>query len=158
LHATLAELELEGVDVAVFPFVRLGAQSCTFLDPAAPPPDLVTPWRGFSQRYHTNNYALLRRICRPPHLAAMQDHFDASAHGDAAGLADRHFGTIVSATNKTPCAASFLHEAVRDPAAFRAILLACITRLRGIALPAPLAWMGPPIDATIALFSEALPP
>jgi hypothetical protein len=156
LYSTLAGLDFTECDVAVFPFVRFGRHTCTFLDPAVPPAVVVAPSRGFSQRYHTNNYALQRRICSPETLLAMQDHFDASAYGGARHLADRQFGVIVSATNKSPCAASFLHEAVAGPAEFRAALTGCIATLQATVVPAGLAWMRPPVDATIALFREAL--
>jgi hypothetical protein len=156
LFSVLSAQDLHGVDVAVFPFVRFGWQTATFVHPAAPPLAFVGPQRPFAQRYHTNNYGLVSHLWHPSHLAAMQDHFDASAHGDRMGFVDRQFGVIVGATNKTPCAASFLRATVADAAGFGAAIDRYVRELQSHAIPDPLGWMREPLAATIALFDAVL--
>jgi hypothetical protein len=156
LFATLRGLDLDGIDVAVFPFVRFGRGTCSFVHPRLPPRAAVGPRYRFSQRYHTNNYGLHDRICRPQTLLAMQDHFDASAHADRVGLIDRHFAVILGATNKTPCAASYLRATVADPAGFARLIARHIGELRSHDIPAGLDWMRPPLAATIELFESVL--
>jgi hypothetical protein len=152
----LSAQDFHGVDVAVFPFVRFGWQTATFVHPASPPLAFVGPRRAFAQRYHTNNYGLLPHLWHPSHLLAMQDHFDASAHGDRMGLVDRQFGVIIGATNKTPCAASFLRATVTDAAGFGAAVDRYVGELRSHAIPDPLGWMREPLAATIGLFQAVL--
>ncbi len=141
----------DAADVLVFPFVRLGGQTSTFASPAALPAAAMGPLLGFPQRYHTNNYALAVRHWHAATLAAMTDHFDASAHGARAGFADRHCAAVIGATNKTPAAASFLRAALDHPLGVRGATLTHLAELRRHTLPAALAWMAPPIAQTVAL-------
>jgi hypothetical protein len=156
LCSVLSAQNFHGAQVAVFPFVRFGRQTATFVHPECPPLTFVGPQRPFSQRYHTNNYGLVSPLWHPSHLAAMQDHFDASAHGDRMGFVDRHFGVIIGATNKTPCAASFLRATVTDAGGFGAAIDRYVRELRSHAIPDPLGWMREPLAATIGLFDAVL--
>jgi hypothetical protein len=154
LPARLADIDVSAADVAVFPMARVGFQSITFVDPSAVPmPCFVRPAR-FLQRYHTNNYALLPRAQLAENLAPMQDHFDASAHGDLRGFVDRHVPRIVSATNKTPCAASWLQRRLDAPEDFAAGVNAYVDELASHHLADGIGWMRGPMDATIRLFSD----
>lgn len=156
LTAILSALELADADVAVFPFVRFGWQTCSFVHPTAPPRVYVGLQHAFPQRYHTNNYGLASHMRQPSHLAAMQDHFDASAHGDRMRLVDRHFPLIVSATNKTPCAASFLRTTVADADGFASLIAEQIRELNRYPIPDELGWMREPLAMTTRLFESVL--
>jgi hypothetical protein len=147
-----------GADVAVFPFVRLGrGQTCTFVRPPFFPPAAIGQQYRFPQRYHTNNYGLAPRLWRPDHLTAMQDHFDASDHGDRMGLIDRHLAPIIGATNKTPCAASFLPTVLQStPEQFAQQISFYLQDVCAHPIPEALGWMREPLSATVALFSEML--
>ncbi len=150
----LGRVPAEGADTLVFPFVRLGAPSCTFVNPAAIPRACFGPMARFPQRYHTNNYALMPRLHTPENLAAMQDHFDACEHGDRRGFTDRHAGEIVGATNKSPCAASFLRTRLNAPEGFSATITAHARELASHPIPDALDWLRAPIRSTVALLEE----
>jgi hypothetical protein len=156
LAAVLSAQDFYGVDVAVFPMVRFGRHTCTFVHPASPPRTAVGPLQAFAGRYHTNNYGLVSHMWQPAHLAAMQDHFDASYYGDRMGFADRQFDVVIGATNKTPCAASYLRETVADAPGFAPMIDRHMRELRTHAIPDALAWMREPLAATIALFESVL--
>ncbi len=156
LFSMLSAQDFHGADVAVFPFVRFGWQTCCFQHSSQPPPAAVGPRRQFLQRYHTNNYGLVSHMWQPAHLAAMQDHFDASAYADRMNFTDRQFGMIVGATNKTPCAASFLRVVVENPAKFGSVIDQRMRELRSHEIPDQLAWLREPLAATIALFEAVL--
>jgi hypothetical protein len=156
LFSMLSAQDFSNVDVAVFPFVRLGWQTCTFEHPAARPPASIGTRRDFLQRYHTNNYGLTSHMWQPAHLAAMQDHFDASAYADRMGFVDRQLEQIVGATNKTPCAASFLRATVAEAPDFAAAIAAYVRELRGHAIPDALGWLREPVAMTIVLFEAVL--
>jgi len=156
LFSTLSAQDFHGADVAVFPFVRLGWQTCTFEHPRLPPRAAVGPRREFLQRYHTNNYGLASHMWQPAHLAAMQDHFDASAYADRMGFVDRQFAMIIGATNKTPCAASFLRTVVADAAMFGPVIDQRLHELRSHEIPDQLSWLREPLAATIGLFEAVL--
>ena len=156
LFSTLSAQDFHGADVAVFPFVRFGWQTCTFENPGLPACAGVEPRRPFAQRYHTNNYGLVAHMWQPAHLAAMQDHFDASDYSDRLGFRDRHVEKIIGATNKSPCAASFLRETVADAAGFGPLIERHVRELRSHGIPDELDWMRAPLSATIALFEAVL--
>jgi hypothetical protein len=154
----LSPRDYAGADVAVFPFVRFGrGATCTFVRPPFLPSASVGQQYRFPQRYHTNNYGLAPHMWHPDHLVAMQDHFDASDHGDRMGLNDRHLALIIGATSKTPCAASFLPTVVQStPEQFAGQISFYLQDVRANPIPDALGWMGEPLAATVALFSEVL--
>ena len=156
LFSTLSALDFHGADVAVFPLARFGWQTCSFVHPDMSPPVAVGPRRPFLHRYHTNNYGLASHMWQPAHLAAMQDHFDASAYGDRMGFVDRQFDMFIGATNKTPCAASFLRNVVADAAEFGQVIGQRVRELRSHEIPDELGWMREPLNATIGLFEAVL--
>ena len=146
-----------GADVVVFPFVRLGReQTCTFATPPFLPPAAIGPMHPLPQRYNTNNYGLTPSMWRQRHLAAMQDHFDASAYGNRMRLVDRYRAEIVGATSKTPCAASFLPTVVQSRGAFTEAIRFYVHDVRRYLIPDALDWMREPLAATLALFDEVL--
>jgi len=160
-QATLRRVEraivLSCADVVVFPFVRLGReQTCTFATPPFLPPAAIGPMHPLPQRYNTNNYGLTPSMWRQRHLAAMQDHFDASAYGNRMRLVDRYRAEIVGATSKTPCAASFLPTVVQSRGAFTEAIRFYVRDVRRYLIPDALDWMREPLAATLALFDEVL--
>jgi hypothetical protein len=143
-------------DVAVFPLLRLDAPVFTFARQYGPSSQVVGRVSRFSNRYHTNNYALHPRLCTPDRLAAMADHHTASAEADRLGLTDVYYDVMVSATNKTPVSASVVTRIVEDEAKFRAHVGAFVTALRDLVLPPHALWMHDPIRRTIDLFVRVL--
>lgn len=143
-------------DVAVFPLVRIDVRSFTFLRAIEPGTTVVGLASRFATRYQTNNYALLPRACRARHLAGLQEHLDASEYATRAGLRDRYYDVLISATNKAPASASILHRLREDPVAFRAYVIQFVAHLRGLALPHAAGWMRPPLERTVALLEAAL--
>lgn len=143
-------------DVAVFPLPRLDQRVFTFCRRPPPPGVALGLVSRFATRYQTNNYALHRRLCTPPLLAAMADHHAASAEADRLGLRDGYYDVVVSATNKTPVSASVVARIVDDEAGFRRHVERFVGELGGLDLPAAAAWMREPIARTAALFARAL--
>ena len=157
LTGVLSEHDFSGADVAVFPWVRLGrGRTCTRVYPPFFPPAAIGPQHPFAFRYQTNNYGLAPAMWRPEHLAAMQDHITASAYGERLRLIDRQIGVIVSASNKTPCAASVLPGVVARDEDFTRAIAHYVRTARAETIPAEVGWIREPLAATIALFSEVL--
>jgi hypothetical protein len=152
----LGRVDASGADVLVFPLPRFSLYLCTFVPPGHAPAFAVGRPQPFSNRYQTNNYALLPHLCTPAHLPAMQDHISASAHADATGLADRFTDTLIGVTNKTPCSASFLPLALTDAAGFRNFVGGTLQVLHQVTLPAELGWTRAPLDATLALLGRVM--
>ncbi len=157
LAEAVSPRDFAGADVVVFPFVRLGReQTCTFVKPPFLPRAAVGPVHPLPQRYNTNNYGLAPSMWRQRHVAAMQDHFDASAYGERMRLVDRHLAEIVGATSKTPCAASFLPTVVQSPDAFTDVIGYYVREVQSYTIPDELAWMREPLSATVTLFEDVL--
>ena len=154
LFSDIANLDMAEADVAVFPLVRLEANSLTFLNPQFPPPAVIGQTSRFSSRYQTNNYALSSLACTQANLAAFQDHLEASENAASLGLHDQHFPTIVSATNKSPASASLLIQTLEN---FEPTITAYLRHLKRLPIPAPLAWLNTPLWDTIRLFETACP-
>ena len=143
-------------DVAVFPLLRLDAPVFTFARALNPRSPIIGLASRFSDRYQTNNYALHKRLCTPGGLATMADHHNASDTADRLGLLDGYHDVMVSATNKSPVAASVLRRIVDDEAAFRGHVRAFVEALRGVVLPRHAAWMNEPVRRTAELFARAV--
>ena len=144
-------------DVAVFPLLRLDVPVFTFARQVTPASPVIGPVSRFSSRYQTNNYALHPRLATPACLAALCDHLAASAAAGAMGLVDAYCDTMLSATNKSPVAASVLERILADEDRFATHVAAFVAALRGLDLPGHAAWMREPIARTAALFAAALP-
>ncbi|HKM62735.1 MAG TPA: hypothetical protein VJY39_09620 [Acidisphaera sp.] len=97
-------------DVCVFPLPRIGTDTFTFVRPAQGSRVVVGRRQDFHFRYQTNNYGLNGSICDYATLLAMKDHVIASTYADWRGFRDLYVDEIVSATVKTPCAASSLPD------------------------------------------------
>ena len=157
LFNTLAGLDLEGIDAAVFPLVRFELNSFTLTPGGAPARLAVGPCHPFVLRYHTNNYALTPRACARAPLTTLLEHRAASEAADRLGFVDRTFDVVISATNKSPCSASLLAGVVADSDTFRGYVGEYLVRLKRLAIPPGLAWMSPPLWQTIRLFESLLP-
>lgn len=142
-------------DSVVFPLPRIHNDLATF-SPLTIEPDFV--WgarRPFLYKYHTNNYGLHARLCRPEHLRAMKDHMDASDYAARLGFGHAELPFIVSATVKTPCSASMLHGLLTDEAGYDKDMVAFGEKFSKPTLPDDLAWLSQPV-AQIAKLFEAL--
>ena len=91
--------------------------------------------RNFASRFQTNNYAIVAPAVPDDILPHLRDHVLGSGYADKAGLRSRYHDLLISATNKTPCSASWLPGLLTDPAAFKASVAAFIGNLRGLAIP-----------------------
>ena len=143
-------------DVAVFPLLRLDAPVFTFARQRGPFSPIVGLASRFSNRYHTNNYALHPRLCTPAGLAALADHDNASEEADRLGLRDIYYDVMLSVTNKTPVSASVVARIVEDEAKFRLHTAAFVAALRNLVLPPHAFWMRDPIVRTADLFARAI--
>lgn len=143
-------------DVAVFPLPRIGLPPATFVWPATRDSQIVGMPSQPAHRYHTNNYGLHPRLCVAPTIHVLVEHKDASAAAAALGLIDCYYDAIVSATNKTPVAASVMESMALDAGAFRQRVVDFLTMARGLALPPGAEWMAEPLRQTRDLFERAL--
>ena len=145
-----------GEDVAVFSLPRIGLPVATFVWSMTRDSQIVGMPSRPAHRYHTNNYGLHPRLCVAPTLGVMVEHKDASAAAAALGLIDGYYDVIVSATNKTPVAASVMESMALDADAFRGRVAAFVTMGRALGLPPGAAWMAEPLRQTVKLFERAL--
>jgi len=149
----VSELQLDQGDLAVFPLVRFGVEILTFIRRDNPAHLTLGARRDFGYRFHTNNYGISSALILSEHLQHLKDHILGSRYADRIGLPDKYFDMIISATNKTPCAASSIGRLPIDPAAYRAGIRRYVDNLRRLSLPPELGWMAEPLDETISLFS-----
>lgn len=153
MASLVSALDADAVDALVFPFVRLAANLVTFTRRGTPARDAVGRCEPFRYRYCTNNYGLTRRaLATGP--AALVEHEDASERAAALGFVDAYVDTIVSATSKTPCAASWLRNLRDDEAAFRDYVGRYLDALRALELARGVAWIGAPLRKTLELFES----
>ena len=145
-----------GEDVAVFPLPRIGLPVATFVWSLTRHSQIVGAASRPAHRYHTNNYGLHPRLCVAPTLGVMVEHKDASAAASALGLIDCYYDVIVSATNKTPVAASVMESMPLDADAFRDRVEDYIKMARALGLPPGAGWMAEPLRQTVELFERAL--
>jgi hypothetical protein len=142
-----------GADSVVFPLPRIHNDLATF-SPLTVEPDFV--WgarRPFLYKYHTNNYGLHARLCRPAHLRAMTDHIDASDYAAWMGFGHAELPCIVSATVKTPCSASMLHGLLTDPEGYARDMIGFGEKFAKPELPPDLAWLARPVTQIAQLFA-----
>lgn len=143
-------------DVAVFPLPRIGLPAATFVRSMTRNSQIVGMPSRPAHRYHTNNYGLHPRLCIAPTIRVMVEHKDASAAADALGLIDCYYDVIVSATNKTPVAASVMESMALDADAFRNRVRDFVGMARALPLPPGAAWMAESLRMTRELFERAL--
>jgi len=110
--------------------------------------------QNFHFRFQSNNYAISSRICTEQLLRGMKDHVEASAHADRLGLTETVLPFAISATVKTPCAASVVGGLVADKAAFIRDMAAFAARFAAPDLPDPMAWLRDPLAEIAAMFGQ----
>lgn len=152
----VSALETEDADILVFPLVRFEQNSFTFVPDGEPAEAVVGARRNFASRFQTNNYAVIAPAVSYDILPHLRDHVLGSGYADKAGLRSRYHDLLISATNKTPCSASWLPGLLADPDAFKASVAAFIGNLRGLAIPERMHWARPAIGQTLALFETLL--
>jgi hypothetical protein len=150
----LSGLNLDQCDIAVFPLVRFGTDSFTFVRPNETARLVVGARRNFGHRFQTNNYGISSRIALSGHLPHLKDHVHGSVYADQQNLRDTYFDIVISATNKTPCSANTIGGLPANPPEYRAFTRRYVENLRGVRIPSELAWMTEPLNQTIKLFSE----
>jgi hypothetical protein len=146
-------------DVVVFPLVRLGEASFTFVRQGEVAREIIGFRRNFGHRFQTNNYALTAAIVRTTiartgHLLNLKDHVLASVYADQQNLRDTYFDSIVSATNKTPCSANTVGSLLSDRSDYRSFIRRYVANLRRLPIPRKLNWLAEPMHETIKLFSD----
>jgi hypothetical protein len=143
-------------DVCVFPLVRLqGPDTLTFVHPAMPARLIVGRRENSRMRYLSNNYGIMGRACDAETLFAMKDHVLASRYANVRCLRDTYTDQIVSATAKTPVAASMLKKFLFSPKQARIEIRRYVLGLRALQIPDGLDWIAARVPILIDLFSQA---
>ena len=112
----------------------------------------------FHFRYQSNNYGLDARICGAETLRAMKDHVLASEYAGKRAFRELYVGQIVSATVKTPCAASMLQTVLQLPDTAHNQVRQYVEALNALQIPAELDWITRGVRSVADLFSRALTP
>jgi hypothetical protein len=139
-------------DVSVFTLPRVHPDLFTFVREGEPAGPLWGRRKAFDFRYQSNNYGIDSRVCSAQTLRGMKDHVEASAFATAAGLEDQCYPFSVSATVKTPCAASVLPGLLADARAYRASMAAFARRFARPDPPPEIDWLREPLAAIAVLF------
>jgi hypothetical protein len=151
----LSTLDFGQCDVAVFPLVRFGEETFTFVRRAKTARIVVGRRRNFGHRFQTNNYGVCSGIALSEHLLQLKDHVLGSIHANQENLRDRYFDILISATNKSPCSANviggFLHS---NQLQYRDFVRRYVENLGRVQIPPELGWMIEPLNETIELFRE----
>lgn len=147
----LAMLDPGGSDIAVFPLVRFGLDSFTFIRRNEIARVIVGSRRDFGHRFQTNNYGIMATVA-PGHLPLLKDHVLGSIYADQQQLRDAYFDVIISATNKTPCSANTIGALLSNRQEYRAFIHRYVSNLRGLHIPPEVTWMIEPLEATLRLF------
>jgi hypothetical protein len=150
----LSVLDFEDCDIAVFPLVRFGLDSFTFVRQDEAARVVVGTRRNFGHRFQTNNYGISARIALSGHLPHLKDHVLGSVYADQKNLRDIYFDILMSATNKTPCSANTIGGLPANQLEYRAFVGRYVDNLRLLQIPRELGWMIEPINETIELFKE----
>lgn len=150
LKHVLGDIDVTSVDALVFPFLRFASGATTFALNGAPTAAAVGRCEPFRYRYCTNNYGLTTRaLARSNELI---EHTRASEIAETLGFVDTHVDKVISATNKTPCSASWLFRLPEDKTAFDSYIVAYIESLQNMALPPKVDWIDTPLRQTLDLF------
>jgi hypothetical protein len=150
----LSMLDFAACHIAVFPLVRFGNDILTFVRRHEPARLVIGTREDFGYRFQTNNYGICRDIALSNHMPRLLDHMLGSRYVDEINLPDTYFDVLISATNKTPCAASSIGELLTDPPAYRASVRRYVENLRQVRIPPELDWMIEPLERTIDLFGS----
>jgi hypothetical protein len=152
----LAGLDPGKSDIIVFPLIRLGEDSFTFVRQGEPARLVVGRRRDFGHRFQTNNYGITARTAGSEHLRYLKDHVLGSVYADQQDLRDTYFDVLISATSKTPCSANLIGALPHDPPAYHTFMRRYVNNLERLVIPAELSWMTEPLGKTVALFQAIL--
>jgi hypothetical protein len=150
----LSALDLGQRDIAVFPLVRFGEDVLTFVRKEETARVIVGMRMDFGYRFQTNNYGIPAGIALSEHLPNLKDHMLGSSYVDRINLSDRYFDVLISATNKTPCAASSMGRLLEDPPSYRTSVRQFVENLKSVYIPPDLRWMAAPLNETLMLCSS----
>jgi hypothetical protein len=154
LLARLRAHDIPQHDVSVFTLPRVHTDLFTFVRDGEPAGAVWGRRKGFDFRYQSNNYGIDSRACTAAALRGMKDHVEASAYATAAGLRDGVYPFSISATVKTPCAASMVPGLLAGERGYRKTIAAFAKAFAKPAPPPELDWLRAPLAAIAALFRE----
>jgi hypothetical protein len=155
-HPALADLlrgiDVQSIDAVVFPFLRLASNVTTFTREGRPTAGAVGRVEPFRYRYCTNNYGLTRRALAQ--RTELIEHTLASDAAETLSFVDLYVDKIISATNKTPCSASWLSKLPDSKAAFKQYIMDYVVTLETVEIPAESRWIEVPLRKTLDLFKS----
>jgi len=146
----LRGIDVDSIDAAVFPFLRLASSVTTFTRGGSATSGSIGNLEPFRYRYCTNNYGLTRRAFT--HRVDLVEHTVASSAADSLKFADLHVDRIISATSKTPCSASWLLKLPADRSAFMGYIAEYIAVLEQVEIPAESCWIETWLRKTLDVF------
>jgi hypothetical protein len=151
----LSAVDLGDCDVAVFPLVRLGEYSYTFVRGDRPARLVVGRRQAFRYRFQTNNYGISAKVALSPHLEHLKEHALGSVYADDQKLSDSYFDVVLSATNKTPCSLAMIRTLPSGRTEYRSYVRRYVESLRRLSVPSEMEWLKEPLEETTTLFSGA---
>jgi hypothetical protein len=147
--------KLSGIDflnrIGVFPLVRFGINSFTFVRDTEQARIIVGERKNFNFRYQTNNYGIPHTMATSEHLLMLKDHVAASRHADMQGFNDSYHDIIISATNKTPASVSIFRRFL-TPKDYKVAVSQYIDKLGNLLIPNEMGWAKKPVTETLDLF------
>jgi len=152
VYDRIADTAAWEADTCVFPLFRVHTELFTL---ARRWQKLEFVWgrrKAFNFRFQSNNYGISSRICSEATLRAMKDHVEASRFADKAKLNGLSFSFPISATVKTPCAASVIAGLAADERKFRRDMLDFAERFYAPDLPSAYSWLRTPLSLIAQLF------
>jgi hypothetical protein len=152
----LSAVDLGDCDVAVFPLVRLGDHSYTFVRGDRPARVVVGRRQNFRYRFQTNNYGISSKIAFSRHLEYLKEHARGSVYADAQKLSDSYFDVVLSATNKTPCSLAMIRTLPSNPQEYLSYVRRFVQNLRQLNVPPEVDWLNEPLEETAMLFDSAV--
>ena len=96
----------------------------------------------------------MAHICDASTLRGMKDHVLGSDYANGHQLRDYYIDRIVSATAKTPCAASMLQQIFSNPNVARDRVREYADNLRRLQIPEEFQWLSNRVALLINLFAQ----
>jgi len=152
----LSAVDLADCDVAVFPLVRLGDHSYTFVRGDRPARVVVGRRQDFRYRFQTNNYGISSKIAFSRHLEYLKEHALGSVYADDQKLSDSYFDVVLSATNKTPCSLAMIRTLPSSRQEYLGHVRRYVENLRQLKVPPEVDWLNEPREETAMLFDSAV--
>jgi hypothetical protein len=152
----LSTVNVADSDVAVFPLVRLGDHSYTFVRSGHTARVVVGRRQDFRYRFQTNNYGISSKIALSPHLEHLKEHVVGSMYADAQKLTESYFDVVLSATNKTPCSLAMIRTLPSCVEEYLSYVRRYVKNLRQLKVPPEVGWLNAPLEETATLFDSTL--